>query len=308
MIQGVKSSSFVYFINLTKYSRMRIFTALFLLMLALSASVTAQPVSKSKAGSGDGGLAVFSPDDTQIAFVTGSSISLRETDTRQEVLQFSSGHTTTISSVAFSPNGIYMASGAGDDAEDTGIRLWHVRTGQELRRFEGHSQRIRSVAFSPDGTLLASGSEDGTVRLWDAATGNEMHKLVYPAPFPLTITIDSVTFSPDGTQLATGSSDGSVRLLDIATKQLKVLGSHQNGSNSSEVYSISFSPDGRQIVSGGSGKLFGPDVVILWDTSTGQKQSGLGFIMSPYEEITALDFSPDGRHIIYLARGSIGSS
>ncbi len=218
---GVKCSSFVHFINLTKYSRMRIFTALFLLMLALSASVTAQPVSKSKAGSGDGGLVVFSPDDTQIAFVTGSSISLRETDTRQEVLQFS-GHTTGISSVAFSPNGIYMASGAGGDgAEDTGIRLWHVSTGQELRRFEGHSQRIRSVAFSPDGTLLASGSEDGTVRLWDAATGNEMHKIDYPAPFPLTITIHSVTFSPDGTQLAIGSSDGTVRLLDIATKQLK---------------------------------------------------------------------------------------
>ena len=51
-------------------------------------------------------------------------------------------------------------------------RLWDLVTGEELRRLEGHTGWILSVAFAPEGGLLASGGADGTVRLWDPATGH----------------------------------------------------------------------------------------------------------------------------------------
>ena len=66
------------------------------------------------------------------------------------------------------------------------------------------------MAFSPDGSRIASGSDDKTVRVWDAATGQ-------PIGQPLTGHTErcaSVAFSPDGTRIASGSDDNTVRVWD----------------------------------------------------------------------------------------------
>ena len=73
-------------------------------------------------------------------------------------------HGTSVSTVAFSPDGSTLASGGPNSAE---IRLWDVVTGQLITTLEGHSGVINSVMFSPDGSTLASGSSDYTVLLWD---------------------------------------------------------------------------------------------------------------------------------------------
>ncbi|MCP4372529.1 MAG: hypothetical protein GY797_31150, partial [Deltaproteobacteria bacterium] len=67
-----------------------------------------------------------------------------------------------VRSVAFSPDGKFLASGSYDNT----VRLWEVSTGEQLRELTGHSDSVWSVAFSPDGKFLASGSDDKTVRLW----------------------------------------------------------------------------------------------------------------------------------------------
>ena len=71
-----------------------------------------------------------------------------------------------ISSVAFSPNGMLLASGSDNGT----MKLWDVATRESIATLKGHTEYVRSVAFSPDGTLLASGSDDGTVKLWDVVT------------------------------------------------------------------------------------------------------------------------------------------
>src|SRR5262249_14331001 len=80
------------------------------------------------------------------------------------------GHTNTIESVAFSPDGRYSLTGSADNS----ARLWDASTGQELRQFLGHTNTVETVAFSPDGRSIVTGSTDNAVRWWDANTGQEM--------------------------------------------------------------------------------------------------------------------------------------
>jgi WD40 repeat protein len=133
-------------------------------------------------------------------------------------------------SVAFSPDGQWLASGSYDHT----VRVWAVVTGQEVRRLEGHGAAVWSVAFSPNGQWLASGSEDGTVRVWAAATGQEVRRLAGHGDY-----VRSVAFSPDGQWLASGSADRTVRVWEVANGQLRVtLAPLPEGW-------VAFTPDGR---------------------------------------------------------------
>jgi WD40 repeat protein len=82
------------------------------------------------------------------------------------------GHSSDITSLAFSPNGQMLASGGGYcaacefDSDDYSVRIWRVMTGQQVMVFNGHTADVTTLDWSPDRSLLASGSQDGTVRLW----------------------------------------------------------------------------------------------------------------------------------------------
>ena len=75
------------------------------------------------------------------------------------------GHTHTVTSIAFSPNGKILASGGG--YVDKNVILWDIATTKEITRLKGHTKGVRCLAFSADSNTLLSGSSDGTLLVWD---------------------------------------------------------------------------------------------------------------------------------------------
>ena len=229
--------------------------------------------AKARLGKGSIYDIQYSPDGTRLAVAGGIGIWLYDTATHQEMALLM-GHTITVFSVAFSPDGKTLASGSYDNT----VRLWDAKTGQHKATLTGHTNWIRSVAFNPDGDTLASGSHDGTVRLWDAKTGQ--HKATLTGH---TNWVRSVAFNPDGDTLASGSHDGTVRLWDAKT------GQHRATLTGGAFESVTFSPDGQTIASGSW-----DNTVRLWDAKTGQHNATL---TGHTGGVFSVPFSPDGQTI-----------
>jgi WD40 repeat protein/class 3 adenylate cyclase len=145
----------------------------------------------------------FSPDGRSVAVpeqFTGVTIRDVETGAKIRTLK---GYDATITSMAFTPDGSRLAagsgSGQGDPRADRTVAVWDVETGDVVMTLTGHGDQTSAVAVSPDGRRFATGSYDGTIRVWDAATGDEQHKLEIGA------SSYAVAFSPDGRFLVSGN-------------------------------------------------------------------------------------------------------
>ena len=110
------------------------------------------------------------------------------------------GHTATVDTVAFAPDGHLLASGG----EDNTIRIWDFRSRRLVRTLEGHSDTVLSVSFLADGRLLASQGRDGSVRLWDCVTWTPAGVIAEPGMSRWT---PRLAFHPSQPLLATAGSD-----------------------------------------------------------------------------------------------------
>lgn len=184
------------------------------------------------------------------------------------------GHSNQVHSVAFSPDGQFLVSGASDYA----VRGWNVRTSQSVGTLVGNLGRVNSVAFNPDGDLIASGGFDNAIRVWKLPNGEPFHNLNHSD------WVFSVAFSPDSKVLASGGADKEIKLWNLETGEPV----HTFLGHSHWVLSVAFSPDGESLISGSADKT-----VKVWSLKTDESPRTL----EHSDWIRSVAVAPDGRLI-----------
>ncbi|HEV3316334.1 MAG TPA: AAA family ATPase [Candidatus Angelobacter sp.] len=179
------------------------------------AAVAWSPDGKTLASASNGLHApAYAKDDPRNSHPPDETVKLWDAVRGRLLLTFR-GHSSGVSSVAWSTNGKTLASASLDQT----VKLWDSTTGQLFGTLRGHSDWVHSVVWSPDGKVLASASFDSTVRVWDPANRQLLRTLTHNLSG-----VDSVVWNPGDAKLASGSS----------------------------VYSVAWSPDGHQLASGSS--------------------------------------------------------
>jgi serine/threonine protein kinase len=151
-------------------------------------------------------------------------------------------------------------------------------TPTERATLKGHIGPVWSIAFSPDGQTVVTGCDDSVLRLWDAATGQELGRLeghdgaVY-----------ALAFASSGRLLVSGGGDGALRLWDVAERRERSRLPHGTGT----VRRLAVSCDDLLAATGGN-----PQTIELWDLKTGKLRQALP---GRHGTIQAVAFAADGR-------------
>jgi WD40 repeat protein len=200
-----------------------------------------------------------------------------------------------VCSVAFSPDGQYLATGhLSVTLLGTPIKIWDLNRGKVRCSLKGHGWDATSVAFSSDGQILVTGSNDGSIMIWDWRREQRLRTFNRPNGFVNSLvswfdssveSIWSIAISPDNKIIASGGSEGLVILWDINSgKRLHVLTKH-----SGAVYAVAFSPDGQTLASGSR-----DSTIRIWNCETGQLLQTLKHL----GPVKSLAFSPDGQTLV----------
>ncbi len=197
----------------------------------------------------------FSADGKK--FVTGGGaptedgeIKIFDTATGKLIWEIKAGHSDTVFGVAFSPDGLLLATCGADkfvkvfEMPHAGLG-WPFPPGPKAPRFaksfEGHTHHVMGIGWTPDGKKIASCGADNFVKVWDYEKGEKIRDMQGHQK-----QVTSLFFVGKSTQFVTGSGDASVRMWNA-----------DNGGNvrsfpgaADFVYAVSASTDGTVVASG----------------------------------------------------------
>lgn len=208
------------------------------------------------------------------------------------LLYVCTGHTNRVTSVAWSPDGKYLASASYDKT----IQIWDGNNGQNLATLKGHQGRVNALSWSPDSTLLASASDDHTVRLW--------HPLTTLTEYVCTLHTESVmcvSWSPDGKYIVSGDEAAQVLVWEATGEEHALYVTYQEHKDG--VLAAQWSPDGKYIATAGK-----DEIVRIWEPARlAQRRNWLSTFFFPNQgqqswqgrhgKLVALSWASDSRQL-----------
>ncbi|MFM6220403.1 MAG: WD40 repeat domain-containing protein, partial [Dolichospermum sp.] len=200
-------------------------------------------------------------------------------------LTLTGGHKWSPSAVTLTPDAAKIVSGGLDET----IRIWDLRTGEQLGCLRGHNQLVNDLAVTPDGTKIVSASNDGTVKIWHTETGYEIRN-----------SMRYVGVTPDGTRFVFADWDGMIKIWDMETnRELYAFTAPIDRVNMRDS-----TPDRTKIISVSSDEIgdtkpYITNNIVIWNIETGHALLTITGHNSVFNDVAV---TPDGEKIVSASR------
>jgi WD40 repeat protein len=204
-------------------------------------------------------------------------LTLSLTSPNEPLIRTFTGHSSSIWSVAVTPDGEQVISGSQDGT----LKIWNLKTGILVDTIAAHNGSVNAVSIIPDGSHIISGSYDNTLKVWNLKTRGLVHTLTGHAS-----SVNAIAVTPDGLKIISSSSDCSLKVWDLKTGEvLHTLVGHRA---SIKAVTAIFTKNNKWVVSGSYN-----DTLRVWNLETGEE-----FTLGESDMVWSITATHDGQRVI----------